>query len=46
MVDGLDAANGTWLGGDFATVVFRLRLLGFNAVRLPFRFSDLEAPTQ
>jgi hypothetical protein len=45
MVDGLDAANGTWLAADFATIVFRMKLLGFNAVRLPFRFTDLEAPT-
>ncbi len=26
---------------DFATVVYRLQLLGFNAVRLPFSFTDL-----
>ena len=26
---------------DFATIVYRLQLLGFNAVRLPFSFSDL-----
>ena len=26
---------------DFATVVYRLQLLGFNAVRLPFSFVDL-----
>jgi hypothetical protein len=45
MVDGLDAGNGTWLAADFATIVFRMKLLGFNAVRLPFRFTDLEAPT-
>lgn len=45
MVDGLDAGNGTWLAADFATIVYRLKLLGFNAVRLPFKFSDLEAPT-
>lgn len=40
MVDGL------WGGADsvaydFATVVHRLQLLGFNAVRLPFSFKDL-----
>jgi hypothetical protein len=45
MVDGLDAGNGTWLAADFATIVYRLKLLGFNAVRLPFRFTDLEGPT-
>ena len=26
---------------DFSTVVYRLQLLGFNAVRLPFSFTDL-----
>lgn len=46
MVDGLDAGNSTWIAADFATVVYRLKLLGFNAVRLPFSFSDLELPTQ
>ncbi|WP_068470682.1 cellulase family glycosylhydrolase [Candidatus Protochlamydia phocaeensis] len=40
MVDGL------WTGPDqlsldFATVVYRMQLLGFNAVRLPFSFQDL-----
>lgn len=40
MVDGL------WVGGssmatDFRTIVWRLKLLGFNAVRLPFTFDDL-----
>ena len=37
MVDGLDVGNSTWVAADFATVVYRLKLLGFNAVRLPFR---------
>lgn len=42
MVDGLDAEpSPSWEGGDFATIVQQLRLLGFNAVRLPFQFSDL-----
>jgi hypothetical protein len=42
MVDGLDAeVGGTWEGGDFATIVQTLKLLGFNAIRLPFQFSDL-----
>ncbi len=27
--------------GDFKTIVFRQQQLGFNAVRLPFTFSDL-----
>lgn len=42
MVDGLDGEKTpTWEGGDFATIVHQLRLLGFNAVRLPFLFGDL-----
>ena len=42
MVDGLDVeANSTWEGSDFATIVYQLKLLGFNAVRLPFQFEDL-----
>lgn len=28
--------------GDFKTIVFRQQLLGFNAVRLPMTFSDLQ----
>lgn len=39
MLDGLWAQNS--LSQDFATVVHRLKLLGFNAVRLPFSFQDL-----
>ena len=39
MVDGL--YTGGAMGGDFATVVLRMRSLGFNAVRLPFSFADL-----
>lgn len=40
MVDGL------WAGGnaaatDFALIVYQLRLLGYNAVRLPFIWRDL-----
>lgn len=42
MVDGLDAeVKPSWEGGDFATIVHQLKLLGFNAVRLPFQFNDL-----
>jgi hypothetical protein len=42
MVDGLDLqVNATWEGSDFATIVHQLKLLGFNAVRLPFQFEDL-----
>lgn len=41
--------GGLWAGkttqqGDFATAVYRAQLLGFNAVRIPFRFSDLNLP--
>jgi aryl-phospho-beta-D-glucosidase BglC (GH1 family) len=40
MVDGLwEGSNG--IAGDFATIVHRMQLLGFNAVRLPFSFKDL-----
>ena len=40
--DGSTMVGGLWAGahtqvGDFATVVYRAQLLGFNAVRLPFR---------
>jgi aryl-phospho-beta-D-glucosidase BglC (GH1 family) len=40
MVDGLWGGPDS-LSYDFATVVYRLQLLGFNAVRLPFSFKDL-----
>jgi hypothetical protein len=39
MVDGI--WGGPPLASDFATVVLRQKLLGFNAVRLPFSFKDL-----
>lgn len=32
--------------GDLATLAFRLRALGFNAVRLPFSFADLRLPAR
>lgn len=40
------APDGIWFGStalsrDVATIVRRMKLLGFNAVRLPFSFSDL-----
>ncbi|KAK9846255.1 hypothetical protein WJX81_000135 [Elliptochloris bilobata] len=49
--DGSTMVGGLWAGshtqvGDFATVVYRAQLLGFNAVRLPFRFSDLNLPAK
>ena len=37
MVDGLYVGDST-LTGDFATVAYRIQLLGFNAIRLPFSF--------
>ena len=40
MVDGLWSGSGP-LASDFATVVYRMQLLGINAVRLPFSFKDL-----
>ena len=42
MLDGLFLGN-TSLSLDFATSVTRLAALGFNAVRIPFSFSDLQA---
>jgi hypothetical protein len=42
MVDGLTLQQQpTWEGSDLATVAHQLRLLGFNAVRLPFTFAVL-----
>jgi hypothetical protein len=43
MVDGL------WVGGtrgdtDFHALAYQIKLLGFNAVRLPFTFSQLKLP--
>lgn len=40
MVDGLWGGPDS-ISFDFATIVHRLQLLGFNAVRLPFSFKDL-----
>ena len=40
MLDGLWSNDA--LSGDFATVVRRQKLLGFNAVRLPFSFQDFK----
>ena len=44
--DGNTMLDGLWAGSDqltldFATVVYRIKLLGFNAVRLPFSFQNL-----
>jgi len=42
--DGTTFMGGLWTGrntqeGDFATLVYRAQLYGFNAVRLPFRWA-------
>ena len=34
-------AGSTSLTQDFAAIVYRIQLLGFNAIRLPFSFADL-----
>ncbi|DBB04409.1 TPA: hypothetical protein ACH3X1_012892 [Trebouxia sp. C0004] len=44
--DGNTMVDGLWAGSDqltldFATIVYRIQLLGFNAVRLPFSFQNL-----
>jgi hypothetical protein len=41
--NGQTAPDGLWAGGsvfntDFAHIVYQMQLLGFNAVRLPFKF--------
>ena len=40
MVDGLSFGSSS-ISQDFATVVYRQQLLGFNTVRLPFSFENL-----
>ena len=40
MVDGLWGSDP--VGSDFANAVWRQKLLGFNAVRLPFSFKDMQ----
>ncbi len=44
--DGVTMLEGMWASGgplanDLATITQRIRLLGFNAIRLPFSFADL-----
>lgn len=44
--DGNTAPDGIWYGStalslDIVTVTRRMKLLGYNAVRLPFSFIDL-----
>ena len=43
MVDGL-WAGGTSFATDFSTILYKLKALGFNTVRLPFTFTDLTLP--
>jgi aryl-phospho-beta-D-glucosidase BglC (GH1 family) len=40
MVDGL-WAGGSSFATDFSTILYKLKLLGFNSIRLPFIFKDL-----
>ena len=40
MLDGLYIGSDT-LTGDYATVLYRIQLLGFNAIRIPFSFQVL-----
>ena len=46
MVDGLWANTRDALIADFATVVWRMKLLGINAVRLPFSFLEFSKTPQ
>ena len=43
MVDGLWAGDSS-LTKDYSTQIYRMQLLGFNAVRLPFSFKDFSLP--
>ena len=47
--DGTTWMGGLWAGlntqqGDFATITYRAQLYGFNAVRIPFRYSIKSPP--
>jgi len=46
-VKGGTMVDGLWVGGssfatDFSTILFKIRLLGFNAIRIPFIFDNLD----
>lgn len=41
MPEGLWVSSGMALTSDLTTIVQRIRLLGFNAIRLPFSMQDL-----
>jgi hypothetical protein len=43
MVDGLWSGDSS-LTRDFSTQIYRMQLLGFNAIRLPFSFKDFSLP--
>lgn len=45
MVDGLWAGKSAF-ATDFNIIVYKLKLLGFNAIRLPFTFNDLDLPAK
>jgi hypothetical protein len=36
--------NRNCMGNDLSLIAYRLRLLGFNAIRLPFRFFEFDLP--
>ncbi len=49
--NGATMVDGLWAGGfqaatDFAMIVYQLQLFGFNAIRLPFTFDNLELPAK
>jgi aryl-phospho-beta-D-glucosidase BglC (GH1 family) len=41
MVDGL-WAGGSSFATDYNTILYKMKMLGFNSIRLPFTFRDLE----
>ena len=43
-MEGVGTPGSPAIAADFATAVYRQALLGFNLVRLPFRFDGLDAP--
>jgi hypothetical protein len=45
MVDGL-WAGGAQAASDFAMIVYQYQLFGFNTIRLPFVFEDMELPAK
>lgn len=46
---GMGMVDGLWAGGhaaatDFSLIAYQLRLLGYNSIRLPFIWRDLQMP--